>query len=242
MGAEEPRPLLEPLLAHLPAALQPWIDIGVLYSLVAMAFLCTGAVLATRRLELRAAQASKLQMAVEWLYSSLEGFITDVMGPRGKEFLPLLGTFFFYILTMNLMGMIPGVASPTARLGMTAALGVVAFLYVQYYGFRQHGIKYLKHFLGEPIWLAPLMLPIHIIGELARPMSLALRLFGNVFGDDSSVMQFLMLGVVVTSFIYIPMPLQILMLGFGLLFGLIQAVVFTLLTAAYISMAIAEEH
>jgi F-type H+-transporting ATPase subunit a len=242
MGAEEPKPFLEFVLHHLPAALKPWVDIGVVYSVVAFAFLVIVAVLATRRMEQRAEKASKLQMAVEWLYESFEGFIVDVMGPRGKEFVPLLGTFFFYILTMNLIGMIPGFAAPTSRLGMTAALGVAAFCFVQYYGFRQHGIRYLKHFVGEPLWLAPLMLPIHIIGELARPLSLSLRLFGNIFGDDRSVMQFLLLGALVTSYVYVPVPLQVIMLGFALLFGLIQSVVFTLLTAAYISLAIAEEH
>ena len=249
MHVEVPKLLLEPLLDHLPAALKPWVDIGVLYSVLCIALLCIVAWLATRRMEKNADQASKLQMAVEWAYDLFSGFILEVMGPEGKQFIPLLGTFFFYILVMNFMGLVPGFEAPTSRLSMTAALAVVAFVFVQYCGFRKHGPKYLMHFLGEKLepkilWylMMPLMLIVHVVGELARPLSLALRLFGNIFGDDTSAMQFLLLGAMVTSIIYIPMPFQIVMLGFGLLFSLIQAVVFTLLTAAYISMATAEEH
>jgi F-type H+-transporting ATPase subunit a len=201
MPAEGPKPLLEPLLAYVPAVLKPWVDIGVLYAALCIAFLCVLAWVVTRRLEKDAGQASKLQMAVEWAYESFAGFIVEVMGPEGKEFIPLLATFFFFILTMNLMGLIPGVEAPTSRLSMTGALAVIAFVFVQYCGFRKHGPKYLMHFLGEKLepailWylMMPLMLIVHVVGELARPLSLALRLFGNIFGDDTSAMQFLLLG------------------------------------------------
>jgi len=242
MHEEGIQPVLSFLLDRLPPGLRAWVDIGVLHAALAILLLIVVARLATRRLELRAEKASKLQMAMEWVYELLTGFATRMIGPRGPEFVPLLGTFFLYIFTMNLMGLVPGLGSPTSRLGVTAALGVTAFLAVQYAGFRHRGLRYLMHFVGEPIWLAPLNIPVHIVGELARPLSLSVRLFGNIFGEDTMLLQFMLLGVAVTSAVYVPVPLQLPMAAFVIFGGFIQALVFTALTAAYIAGAIAEEH
>lgn len=242
MHHEEPQPILAFVLDRLPPAVRPWVDIGVLHAALAMVLLIVVARLATMRLQVRAEKASKLQMAMEWVYDLLTSFATRMIGPRGPEFVPLLGTFFLYIFTMNLMGLIPGLGSPTSRLGVTAALGVTAFLAVQYAGFRHRGWRYLMHFVGQPVWLAPLNIPVHIVGELARPLSLSVRLFGNIFGEDTMLLQFMMLGVAVTSAIYVPVPLQLPMAAFVIFGGFIQALVFTALTAAYIAGAIAEEH
>jgi F-type H+-transporting ATPase subunit a len=242
MGHGEPAPPLSYVLHLLPPALQPWVDVGVLHATVVVVVLAIVARLATRKLELDAAKAPKLQMAAEWLYDALAGYIERMMGPRGREFVPLLATYFVYILTMNLMGLVPGLMSPTSRLAMTAALGVTAVAFVQYRGFREKGLGYLMHFVGRPLWLAPLNLPIHIIGELARVLSLSMRLFGNLYGDDALIMQFILLGAALTSTIYIPAPVQVPMAALVVFFGFVQALVFMSLTAAYIGGAIAEEH
>ncbi|MCD6351417.1 MAG: F0F1 ATP synthase subunit A, partial [Armatimonadetes bacterium] len=234
-------PFLELVVEHLPEGVQGWVDVGVLHAALAILVLTVAAYLGTRRLA-DPPEASKLQMVWEWVYEALSNYFTNIIGPKGPEFVPLLGTFFVYIFFMNLMILLPGFSSPTARLGVTAALGVIAFFAVQYYGFRYQGIKYLKHFIGEPLWLAPLNIIIHTIGELARPLSLSVRLFGNIFGEDTMVMQFLVLSTLVFSYIYIPVPFQVLMLAFAIFGGFVQALVFSTLTAAYIAGAIEEEH
>jgi F-type H+-transporting ATPase subunit a len=110
---------------------------------------------------------------------------------------------------------------------------------VQYCGFRAHGIKYLKHFLGEPLWLAPLMLPIHVIGELARPLSLTIRLFGNIFGEDMVIIILILITKeVIGTFL---LPAQFPMMLFGVFTSFVQALVFSMLVAIYISVA-TEQH
>ncbi|MBC7287276.1 MAG: F0F1 ATP synthase subunit A [Armatimonadetes bacterium] len=237
----EPEPLLAILLHRLPPALQGWVDVSVLHAFIAIALLAALARLSTLRLQ-DPPGATRLQMLMEWVYEVLENYFTRIIGPKGPQFTPLLGTFFLYILTMNLMGVIPGLLSPTSRLAVTAALGCVAFLAVQYFGFKEKGIRYLMHFVGEPLWLAPLNIPIHVIGELARPLSLSIRLFGNIFGEDTAVIVFLMLSTMLASLIYVPIPFQLPMVIFAIFGGFVQAVVFTSLTAAYIAGAISEEH
>lgn len=233
-------PFLEIAAHHLPPWLQPWVDGGILHALLAIILLAGLAYAGTRRLG-DPPHAPRLQMWWEWIYEALAGYIVGLIGPAGKEFVPLLGTFFLYILVMNLMILIPGFSSPTARLSVTASLGVVAVISVQIYGFRHRGVAYLKHFIGEPVWLAPLNIVIHVIGEAARALSLSVRLFGNIFGEDTMVMQFLLLSALLASYIYIPIPFQVGMLAFAIFGGFVQALVFTTLTAAYIAGAI-EEH
>ncbi len=234
------RPFLEIVYEHLPEQLRPWLDVGVLHALLAIILLATLARLGTRRLE-DPPKASKLQMTWEWIYEALSNYIISLIGPKGREFVPLLGTFFLYILVMNLMIIIPGFSSPTARLSITASLGVLAVVAVQIYGFKHRGIRYLLHFVGEPVWLAPLNIVIHVIGEFAKALSLSVRLFGNIFGEDTMVMQFLLLSALLASYIYVPIPFQVGMLAFAIFGGFVQALVFTTLAAAYIASAI-EEH
>ncbi len=233
-------PFLELVAHHLPAALKPWVDVGVLHCSAVIALMSLLAYLGTRRLA-DPPEASRLQMFWEWVYEALANYFGNIIGPKGRDFVPLLGTFFLYILFMNLLVMLPGFSSPTARLGVTASLGVVAFFAVQYYGFKHQGTKYLMHFVGYPLWLAPLNIIIHVIGELSRPLSLSVRLFGNIFGEDAMVMQFLFLSALVASYIYIPVPFQLLMVVFAIFGGFVQALVFTSLTAAYLAGA-TEDH
>lgn len=197
--------------------------------------------LATRRL---AAVPGRLQslaeMAVEWL----DGLVGGLMGPAGRRYVPFLGTLFLYILVMNVMGLVPLLKSPTSSLDMTAGLAACVFLYVQYTGLRNLGlVGYLDHLAGNPRgaigWcLVPLMLPLHVIGELAKPMTLALRLFGNVTGEDILIAAFVALGSMAVAAAHLPIgiPFQAPLLFLTLLFSTIQALVFTLLSAVYFLM------
>ncbi|MGQ0793208.1 MAG: F0F1 ATP synthase subunit A [Deltaproteobacteria bacterium] len=160
---------------------------------------------------------------------------TGIMGSREKamKYFPLLATSFFFILFSNLMGLIPGFLSPTGNFNTTVACGLVIFVMYNYYGFKEHGISYLKHFAGPVLFLAPLMIIIEIISHLVRPASLSLRLFWNMTGDH------LVLGIF-TELTHIVIPA--IFVGLGLFVSLLQAFVFTVLSAIYISLSVAHEH
>jgi F-type H+-transporting ATPase subunit a len=184
-----------------------------------------------------------LQNGAEFLVESLYQFVGGILGPRhGKRFFPLLGSLFVYIFAMNLFGILPLMDSPTSNLNVTFALGLTVFVYVQYVGIRSLGIVgYVDHLLGQPRnvtgWaLAPLMLPIHVLGELAKPISLSCRLFGNIFGEDMLMVGFAMLGIGMLSFANIPagIPVHAIFFPLQLLTSTLQAFVFTVLTTIYI--------
>lgn len=182
------------------------------------------------------------QNVVEALVEALYDFIVGILGPKyGPRYVPFLGTLFIYILAMNLFGLIPFMHSPTANLNVTVALALTVFLYVQYTGFRELGfIGYFDHMLGNPrdvtSWLlAPLIFPIHVLGELAKPISLSCRLFGNIFGEDMLLVAFATLGVTTLSMTHLPigLPLQLPFLFLALLGSTLQALVFTVLSTIY---------
>jgi len=183
-------------------------------------------------------EPSPLQNLVELIYESLEGYVLNIMGPVGQNFIVLIGSLFIYIFCCNLMGIIPGLESPTSNLNTTIAIALVTFLSIHYYGLKTQGLKYFKHFAGDIWWLAPLMIPIHIIGELARPLSLSIRLFGNIRGEDIAICILFFLGAK-SFFPFFHTP----MLFLACFTSLIQALVFTMLSMAYISGALPhEEH
>jgi F-type H+-transporting ATPase subunit a len=190
-----------------------------------------------------------MQNVVEMIVEGLETFIVGVIGPQGRKFVPFLGTLFLYIYLMNMSGLVPFLKSPTSSLNTTLALALCVFFYVQYTGIRELGvIGYIDHLLGTPRnviqWaLVPLMLPIHIIGELAKPMSLSLRLFGNVTGEDILILIFVGLGVSIMSFTHLPigLPLQLPFIFLALLTSLIQALVFMLLSTIYFALMLPHE-
>jgi F-type H+-transporting ATPase subunit a len=203
----------------------------------------------------RALLPGKLQNFLEMVVEGLDDFFAGILGPQGRRFTPFLGTIFIYIWCMNMFGLIPGMMSPTGGkngINTTIALAVCVFLYVQYSGIKTQGVLgYLDHLMGSPRsvvqWvLVPLNFPIHIIGELAKPLSLSLRLFGNITGEDVLLAAFVGLGVMAVSFMHSPvgLPLELPFIFLALLTGTIQALVFTLLSTVYFSMMIAthEEH
>jgi F-type H+-transporting ATPase subunit a len=176
----------------------------------------------------------KKQSFFEFVISSLEEFIVSIAGPEGKMFFPFLATIFLYILISNLLGLIPGFFSPTADTNTTLALALVTFFYTHYIGIKCHGFKYVKHFLGPVPVIAPLMLPIEIIGHFARVMSLTIRLFGNIFGKEK------VLGILfgLWGLYLVPLPVMFL----GILVSFVQALVFMLLATVYFTGAMEEAH
>jgi F-type H+-transporting ATPase subunit a len=153
---------------------------------------------------------------------------------NAARFFPLIGALWMFILFGNLFALIPGFVSPNDTLKTNVGLALLVFFLTHYYGVKEHGLAYFKHFLGPTLALAPLMLPIELISHLARPMSLAVRLMGNMMADHKVVMSF---------FALVPILVPIPFLLLGLLVCLIQALVFCTLAMVYIGMAIEhEEH
>lgn len=208
----------------------------VIMSLIVIIFLLAFLSAASRGLKIR--NISFMQSFLETIYESLDNYVVNMMGPVGRNFLTLIGSLFIYILLSNMLGLIPGLESPTANLNSTIALALVTFFSIHYYGLKSQGLKYLKHFAGDIWWLAPLMVPIHLIGELARPLSLSIRLFGNIRGEDIALCILFFLGVA-ANFPFFHTPMMFL----ACFTSLIQALVFTMLSMAYISGALPhDEH
>lgn len=202
----------------------------VTYMWLTMILLLTVAYLTTRRLQ-RLPKTG--QVLMELIIGGLLSFMERVMGHQAKTHLPVIGGLVLLIVTANLLGIVPGLFSPTANLNMTAGCAITVFLYYQYIGFRRHGVAYIKHFTGPLWWLAPLMLPIELISHIIRPFTLALRLFANMQGHEIVL-------IIITLLVPIIAPLPIVFLGIFVSF--IQGFVFMLLSMIYIAGAEEEHH
>jgi len=213
----------------------------VVYSLFTAIFLSLLAYAAYRK---RALIPGPAQNLMEWIVETLSNMVVSIIGEQGKKFVPFLGTLFIYIFCMNLLGLIPGMLSSTSKLNTTLALAICVFLYVQYTGVRNFGIfGYILHLAGSPKsvveWcLVPLNLPLHIIGEIAKPVSLSLRLFGNISGEDMLLTIFATFGVAALSFLKMPvgLPLHLPFIFLAMLTSFVQALVFSLLATIYFSL------
>ncbi|MCY3986003.1 MAG: F0F1 ATP synthase subunit A [Candidatus Dadabacteria bacterium] len=170
-------------------------------------------------------------VGLEFFFNTIE----NIFGSRekAKKYFPLLAGSFFFILFANLLGMVPGFLPPTGNLNTTVACSLLIFVMYNYYGIKEHGLGYIKHFLGPVIFLAPLMLIIEIVSHLVRPLSLSLRLFMNITGDH------MVLGVF-TNLTHIVIPMAFVALGIFVSF--LQAFIFTMLSTIYIALAEAHEH
>ncbi len=182
----------------------------------------------------------------EIILEGLLGMMRDIIGPKSDRFLPLIGTLAVFIFVSNVLGLIPGFQPPTANLNTTLALAIPVFLATHYYGLKEHGFSYLKHFLGPIIkWYAlPLMLimiVIEIISHLARPLSLSLRLLGNMTGDHMVLAIFMSLGSIMGLNWLYPVVYPVPLLALGLLVCVVQTLVFCLLSMVYIALAVAHE-
>jgi F-type H+-transporting ATPase subunit a len=212
----------------------PWLLFGM--SAFVAVILALFGILSTRRLE--KLPTRRVQSVAEFIVESLNNFVVGIIGPKGSKYTPFIGSLFLYILMMNLLGLIPMFKSPTSGLSITISLALVVFVVYNYAGIREVGfIPYLKHLAGEPVWLAPLMLPIHVIGELARPLSLSIRLFGNIFGEETVLAILAGLTFVIIPYV-VAIPTQFPMMLFAIFTSFVQALVFTMLTTIYISVAI----
>lgn len=170
----------------------------------------------------------------EMIADGTYGMMVQVMGEKGaKRHLPLIGSLAFFIFFSNVMALIPGFGVPTTTLNTNIGISLLIFGATHWYGLREHGISYLKHFLGPLWWLSPLMLPIELISHFARPASLALRLMGNMAADHK---------VVFTFFTLLPILVPVPFLILGLLVSVVQTLVYCLLSMVYISMATAHDH
>jgi F-type H+-transporting ATPase subunit a len=207
----------------------PIPDYIVMCILVA-AFLIVVFGLASRRLSLI---PSKRQSALELIVQMFEGLLTDLIGEQGKRYLPMIGTVGLFIFSANMLGLVPGFMSPTSKLNVTAGCALTVFVYYHWQGMKAQGVlKYLKHFSGPIPALAPLMLPIEIISHFSRPVSLSLRLFGNIFAEE-------LLIVVIASIVPFVLPLPF--MAIAIFTATIQAFVFVLLACIYIAGAVAHE-
>lgn len=190
--------------------------------------------MATRKMQV---VPTGLQNAFEAVILFTYDFFTQLMDEEhvAKKWAPLLTSFFLFILISNYSGLIPGAAHvegfqpPTSNWNVTMTLAIITFFSVHIAGFSEHGGHYLSHFVSP----SPLMLPLNLVEELAHPMSLTVRLFGNIFGEEMVLAFLLFLA---------PFIVPTAIMGLSLLLGAIQAVVFTLLSASYISAAASKGH
>ena len=213
---------------------------NVIFSLIAAIFICAVALRAAHKQTLI---PQGLQNFAESLVEGIAGFVTGILGEHGEKHVPFLGTIFFYILFMNWIGLIPLMKSPTSAWSTTLAVGISTMVYVQVTGIREQGIvNYLKHLAGNPqnlfgIILIPLMLSLNLILELvAVPFSLSLRLFANVSSEDRLLMNFAGLGV--HSPLHIGFMFQLFANILAIVFSMIQAFVFMLLSTVYVSLVL----
>jgi F-type H+-transporting ATPase subunit a len=172
------------------------------------------------------------QSIAEMIVQMFEGLIVDTVGPEGRKYLPVIGTVGLFVFGCNMIGLIPGFMSPTSKLNVTLGCALVVFFYYHAQGVRAQGLKYFKHFMGPIPALAPLMIPIEVISHFSRPVSLSMRLFGNIFAEE-------LLIVIMASIIpfFLPLPFM----AVAIFTSLIQSFVFVLLSCIYIAGAVAHE-
>jgi F-type H+-transporting ATPase subunit a len=174
-----------------------------------------------------------LRNVAETFVEAIHGLAEGVIGHGAEKYVPLLATFFSFILIANLLGLVPGFSPPTSDFAITFGMGLVSFAAYNYYGARAHGAGYVKQFLGPMLLLAPLMLLVEIFSHAFRPISLGIRLFANMAADHQVVAIF-------TQLTYAVIP--VIFYALGAFVSVVQAFVFTMLTAIYIALAISHDH
>ena len=222
---------------HLGALVYLWEN--VIFSLFIVLIISLVAYLASRKPKMI---PGRLQNALEAVAGGLDNFICGVLGEKGRRYTPFIGTLFIYILCMNLFGIIPLMKSPTSSWSTTLALAICVFVYVQYTGIRELGfLGYLDHMMGRPrgivafsVFIPLMMLMLHIVSELVRPISLSLRLRSNIWGDD-------LLLSVLAGFGLAGVPLLVFSALLAILAAVVQAVVFSLLTTIYFALVLTHE-
>jgi F-type H+-transporting ATPase subunit a len=208
----------------------PWSDWMVCEILVVLVILVFFAVLRTR---LSVDRPGKAQHVMELAYDFFHASSEEVVGEQGPRYLAFFGTIFIFILCCNLIGIIPGFDSPTMYTMVPLGLAVCTFFFYHYTGVREHGLGYVRQFLGPFLVMAPLMLLIEIISHFARMLSLTVRLYANMFAGEQVYLTFIALTKVIVPVIFI---------GLHTFVGFLQAYIFMLLAMVYVGGAVSHEH
>jgi F-type H+-transporting ATPase subunit a len=233
---EPPVAKLSPAVAHFffPDGKEAWIPDAAIMTLLLVALMAILFPMAAKRFDRN--RPGGVQNFLEMIVSFLRDLVDEAIGGHdAQSYLPLIGTLFIFIAMGNLFGVFFFLQPPTGALSTTLALATVSFVYFNVHGIREHGLGgYLKHFMGPLLFIAPLFFVIEMIGTFARILSLSLRLFMNIFGEHTTTGVFASLVPIV-----VPWP----MMALGIFTAFLQAYVFALLTAVYVSGAVAhEEH
>jgi len=215
-------------LKHDPS--HPWSNWMAIEILVVLILVVLFAVVRAR---LSVDKPGKLQHVLELIYEFLGAQAEEIIGHDAKKFRVYFGTMFFFILVMNLIGLIPGLESPTMFPMVPFGLALCTVFFYNWQGLRANGLGYLKQFFGPMVWLAPLMIPIEIISHLARPLSLTVRLYANMLAGEQVYLAFLGLTKLFIPAIFI---------GLHLFVSFLQAYIFTLLSMIYVGSAVSHEH
>jgi F-type H+-transporting ATPase subunit a len=201
----------------------------IVAALIALAFVL--------RSRLSTDNPGKLQIVFEDVVGALVGMLKDMIGPKGPAYVSLVGTIAVFIFTCNLIGLVPGFMAPTSSINVTLGCALTVWVYYHFHGIKEQGIfAYVKHFAappGAPIFIAPIMFPIEIISHLSRVLSLSIRLFGNIFGEEL---------VILILFTIVPFVVPLPMMFLGIITGTLQAFIFAMLTMIYLGGAVAAEH
>ncbi|HML17641.1 MAG TPA: F0F1 ATP synthase subunit A [Bryobacteraceae bacterium] len=209
---------------------RPWEN-WIVMELLVVAIMMAGAALLRPRLSVE--KPGKFQHVMEAFYGFFKNTMEDVGIEHGGKYLGYFGTVFLFILVMNLIGLIPGLESPTMFPAVPLGLALVTFLFYNALGFGHHGPKYLLQFVGPIWWLAPLMIPIEFASHLARPMSLTIRLYANMFAGERVTTTFM-------SLIHLLVP--VLFMGLHVFVAFLQAYIFMILSMIYVKGAISHDH
>jgi F-type H+-transporting ATPase subunit a len=217
---------------HFPAQdpRNPWSDWMVCEILVVLFVVIFFGVLRRR---LSVDRPGKVQHTIELVYEFVHASAEEIVGHDGPKYIAFFGTIFLFILFMNLIGLIPGFDSPTMFPMVPLGMAVATFIFYHSTGLRAHGAGYIKQFLGPMLLLAPVMLPIEIISHFARPLSLTVRLFANMFAGEQVYLTFIALTKIIVPVIFI---------GLHLFVSFLQAYIFMLLAMVYVGGAVSHEH
>ena len=213
-----------------PAEPRPWADFVVMQFVVVALLMVVFAILRPR---LSPDRPGALQHVFELIYEFVHGQAEDQVGHDGARYVPYFGTIFLFILVSNLIGIIPAFESPTGFAYVTCGCAIATFFYYHLVGIQANGARYILHFMGPMWWLAPMMLPIEIVSHLARPLSLTVRLYANMFAGEQVTLVFLGM----TKFL-----VPVVFMGLHIFVGVVQAYIFMLLTMVYVGGAVAHEH
>jgi len=221
---------LEALHVH-PAS--PQAPISNAFAMELLVFLVLLAYFIAVRLTLNVEKPNGVQHLAEITHEFVSEQSEQIIGHGSERFISYLTALGLFILLANLMGIVPGLQSPTANVVVPLGFAIVTFLYYHYHGVRENGFAYIKQFLGPVWWLYPLLFPIEIISHFGRVLSLTVRLYANIFAGDLVTLAF---------FSLVPVGVPLIFLGLHLGVAVVQAYVFFLLAAIYLSMAVAHDH